>query len=206
MAWVISRFAKCSLKPLTGFGFRRGMRLISRFSQMMCAVVSSIKAYSVAPVSTRALTVFLLLLLNKVQGVTRDSEANESFCQAWRRWNQQQISHRDFSEGYLFFDNSVASSSWIRAAFRAWASLLFEQVTDICLICLHRKYFPWAHSCSRSAAVVFVVILEKEFNQVTSTASTAVRVRHVAVMIQEVFIESLNLLMLKGDSFWSFCR
>ena len=45
---------------------------------MMCAVVSSIKAYSVASVSTRALTVFLLLLLNKVQGVTRGSEANES--------------------------------------------------------------------------------------------------------------------------------
>ena len=44
---------------------------------MMCAVISSIKAYSVAPVSTRALTVFLLLLLNKVQGVTRDSKANE---------------------------------------------------------------------------------------------------------------------------------
>ena len=44
---------------------------------MMCAVVSLIKAYSVAPVSTRALTVFLLLLLNKVQGVIRDSEANE---------------------------------------------------------------------------------------------------------------------------------
>ena len=45
---------------------------------MMCAVVSLIKAYSVASVSTRALTVFLLLLLNKVQGVTRGSEANES--------------------------------------------------------------------------------------------------------------------------------
>ena len=44
---------------------------------MMCAVISSIKAYSVAPVFTRALTVFLLLLLNKVQGVTRGSEANE---------------------------------------------------------------------------------------------------------------------------------
>ena len=45
---------------------------------MMCAVISSIKAYSVVSVSTRALTVFLLLLLNKVQGVTRGSEANES--------------------------------------------------------------------------------------------------------------------------------
>ena len=45
---------------------------------MMCAVISLIKAYSVASVSTRALTVFLLLLLNKVQGVTRGSEANES--------------------------------------------------------------------------------------------------------------------------------
>ena len=45
---------------------------------MMCAVISLIKAYSVAPVSTRALTVFLLLLLNKVQGVTRGSGANES--------------------------------------------------------------------------------------------------------------------------------
>ena len=77
MAWVIGRFARCSSKPLTGFGFRRGIRLISRFSQIMCAVISSIKAYSVAPVSTRALTVFLLLLLNKVQGVTRGSEANE---------------------------------------------------------------------------------------------------------------------------------
>ena len=78
MTWVIGRFARCSSKPLTGFGFRREMRLISRFSQMMCAVVSLIKAYSVASVSTRALTVFLLLLLNKVQGVTRGSEANES--------------------------------------------------------------------------------------------------------------------------------
>ena len=45
---------------------------------MMCTVISSIKAYSVASVSTRALTVFLLLLLNNVQGVIRDSEANES--------------------------------------------------------------------------------------------------------------------------------
>ena len=44
---------------------------------MMCAVISSIKAYSVASVFTRALTVFLLLLLNKMQGVTRDSEANK---------------------------------------------------------------------------------------------------------------------------------
>ena len=78
MAWVIGHFARCSLKPLTGFGFKREMRLISRFSQMMCKVVSSIKAYSVASVFIRALTVFLLLLLNKVQGVTRDSEANES--------------------------------------------------------------------------------------------------------------------------------
>ena len=104
-------------------------------------------------------------------------------CQTWRRWNQQQISHCNFSEGYLFFDNSVASSSWIRAAFRAWASLLFGQVTDICLICLHRKHFPWALSCSHSAAVVFVVILRKEFNQVTGTASTAVRVRRVAAIV-----------------------
>ena len=45
---------------------------------MMCAVVSLIKAYSVASVFTRALTLFLLLLLNKMQGVTRGSEANES--------------------------------------------------------------------------------------------------------------------------------
>ena len=127
-------------------------------------------------------------------------------CQTWRRWNQQQISHRDFSEGYLFFDNSVMSSSWIRAAFRAWASLLFEQITNIYSICLHRKHFPWAYSCSCSAAVVFVMILRKEFNQVTGTASTAARVRHVDVMLQEVFVESLNLLMLKEDSFWSFCR
>ena len=46
---------------------------------MMCVVVSSIKVYSVASVFIRALTVFLLLLLNNVQGVTRDSEANESY-------------------------------------------------------------------------------------------------------------------------------
>ena len=104
-------------------------------------------------------------------------------CQTWRRWNQQQISHRDFNEDYLFFDNSVTSSSWIHAVFRAWASLLLEQVTDICLICLHRKHFPWAHSCSHSAAVVFVVILEKKFNWVTSTAGTAVRARRVAVIV-----------------------
>ena len=78
MAWVIGRFARCSSKPLTGFGFKREMRLILRSSQMMCAVISLIKAYPVASVFTRALTVFLLLLLNKVQGVTRDSETNES--------------------------------------------------------------------------------------------------------------------------------
>ena len=77
MAWVISHFARCSSKLLTDFDFKRGMRLIPRFSQTMCAVISSIKAYSVASVSIRALTVFLLLLLNKVQGVTRGSEANE---------------------------------------------------------------------------------------------------------------------------------
>ena len=77
MAWVIGHFARCSSKPLTDFSFKREMRLISRFSQMMCAVISSIKAYSVASVFIRALTVFLLLLLNKVQGVIRDSEANE---------------------------------------------------------------------------------------------------------------------------------
>ena len=63
-------------------------------------------------------------------------------CQTWRRWNQQQTSHCDFNEGYSFFDNSVVSSSWIHAVFRAWASLLFRQMTDICLTCLHRKHFP----------------------------------------------------------------
>ena len=77
MAWVIGRFARCSSKPLTGFGFKREIGLIPRFSQMMCAVILSIKAYSVASVSTRALTVFLLLLLNKMQGVIRGSGANE---------------------------------------------------------------------------------------------------------------------------------
>ena len=90
MAWVIGRFARCSLKPLTDFGFKREMRLISRFSQMMCAVISSIKAYSVASVFTRALTVFLLLLLNKVQGVTRDSEANKSSA----RLEEDEINNR----------------------------------------------------------------------------------------------------------------
>ena len=45
---------------------------------MMCAVISLIKVYLVASVFIRALTVFLLLLLNKVQGVIRGSEANES--------------------------------------------------------------------------------------------------------------------------------
>ena len=78
MTWVIGRFTRCSSKPLTDFSFKRGIELIPRFSQMMCAVVSLIKACSVASVFTRALTVFLLLLLNKVQGVTRGSEANES--------------------------------------------------------------------------------------------------------------------------------
>ena len=78
MAWVIGRFARCPSKPLTGFGFERGIELISRFSQMICAVVSSIKAYSVAPVSTRTLIVFLLLSLNRIQDVIRGSEANES--------------------------------------------------------------------------------------------------------------------------------
>ena len=90
MTWVIDRFARCLSKPLTGFGFKREMRLILRFSQMICAVISSIKAYSVAPVFTRALTVFLLLLLNKVQGVTRGSEANESSA----RLEEDEINNR----------------------------------------------------------------------------------------------------------------
>ena len=46
-----------------------------------------------------------------------------------------------------------------------------------------------------------MVILEKKFNQMTGTAGTAARVRRVAVMIQQVFVKSLNLLMLKEDSF-----
>ena len=45
---------------------------------MICAVVSSIKAYPVASVSTRALIVFLLLSLNRIQDVIRGSEANKS--------------------------------------------------------------------------------------------------------------------------------
>ena len=45
---------------------------------MICAVVSSIKAYSVASVSIRALIAFLLLSLNRIQDVIRGSEANES--------------------------------------------------------------------------------------------------------------------------------
>ena len=93
MAWVIGCFARCSLKPLTGFGFKREIRLISRFSQMMCAVISSIKVYSVASVFTRALTVFLLLLLNKVQGVTRGSEANESSA----RLEEDEINNRSLT-------------------------------------------------------------------------------------------------------------
>ena len=56
----------------------------------MCAVISSIKVYSVASVFTRALTVFLLLLLNKVQGVIRDSEANESSA----RLKEDEINNR----------------------------------------------------------------------------------------------------------------
>ena len=39
----------------------------------------------------------------------------------------------------------------------------------------------------------------------TETAGAAVRVEYVAETIQEVFVESLNLLILKGDSFQSFC-
>ena len=45
---------------------------------MICAVVSSIKAYSVASVSIRALIAFLLLSLNRIQDVIRGSEANGS--------------------------------------------------------------------------------------------------------------------------------
>ena len=90
MTWVIDRFARYSSKLLTDFGFKRGMGLILRFSQMMYAVISSIKAYPVASVSTRALTVFLLLLLNKVQGVTRGSEANESSA----RLEEDEINNR----------------------------------------------------------------------------------------------------------------
>ena len=51
-----------------------------------------------------------------------------------------------------------------------------------------------------------MVILRKKFDQVTGTAGTAARVRRVGVMLQEVFVESLDLLMLEGDSFRSFCR
>ena len=78
MAWVIGCFTRCPSKPLTSFDFKRGIELISRFSQMICTVVSSIKAYSVASVSTRALIVFLLLSLNRIQDVIRGSGANES--------------------------------------------------------------------------------------------------------------------------------
>ena len=60
---------------------------------MMCAVISSIKVYSVASVSIRALTVFLLLLLNKVQGVTRGSEANESSV----RLEEDEINNRSLT-------------------------------------------------------------------------------------------------------------
>ena len=45
---------------------------------MIYAVISSIKAYSVALVSIRALIAFLLLSLNRIQDVIRDSEVNES--------------------------------------------------------------------------------------------------------------------------------
>ena len=41
----------------------------------------------------------------------------------------------------------------------------------------------------------------KEFDWMTGTAGAAARVEHVAETIQEVFIESLNLLILEGDSF-----
>ena len=44
---------------------------------MICAVISSIKVYSVASVSTRALIAFLLLSLNRIQDVIRGSETNE---------------------------------------------------------------------------------------------------------------------------------
>ena len=77
---------------------------------MMCAVISLIKVYSVAPVSTRALTVFLLLLLNKVQGVIRDSEANESSV----RLKEDEINNEPLTvtlvKAICFFDNSVVSS------------------------------------------------------------------------------------------------
>ena len=46
----------------------------------------------------------------------------------------------------------------------------------------------------------------KEFDWMTGTAGAAARVKHVVETIQEVFIESLNLLILKGDSFQSFCH
>ena len=62
----MNHFIKCSLKPLISFSFKSETELISRFLQIMCAVVSLIKAYSVASVFTRALTVFLLTLLNKI--------------------------------------------------------------------------------------------------------------------------------------------
>ena len=45
---------------------------------MIYAVVSSIKAYSVASVSIKALITFLLLSLNRIQDVIRGSEVNES--------------------------------------------------------------------------------------------------------------------------------
>ena len=61
---------------------------------MMYTVISLIKAYSVASVSIRALTVFLLLLLNKMQGVTRDSKANESSV----RLEEDEINNRPLTE------------------------------------------------------------------------------------------------------------
>lgn len=78
MAWVMGYFARCPSKPLTGFGLERGMGLIPRFLQIICAVVLLIKAYPVAPVFTRALIAFLLLLLNRIQGVVRGSGAKGS--------------------------------------------------------------------------------------------------------------------------------
>ena len=49
--------------------------------------------------------------------------------------------------------------------------------------------------------MVFIVAHGKEFDQMTGTAGAAARVECVAETVQEVFVESLDLLVLEGDSF-----
>ena len=152
MAWVIDRFARRSSKPLTGFGFKREMRLILRFSQMMCAVISSIKAYSVASVFTRALTVFLLLLLNKVQGVTRGSGVNESSA----RLKEDEINNRSLTATLMKAIRFLTTQSRQVSEF-----VLFSELELLCCLSRWLIYVSPAYTENISLELIVAHVLQQ---------------------------------------------